>query len=67
MNTDRIRDFTLWARERLTREARELLVEVYGIEPDGKTRDVPALARSEKARKIRARLDKLFADEREAG
>jgi len=67
MNTAPIKDFTLWARERLTREARELLLQIYGIESDGTRRKVPALERSEKARAIRAQIDKLFADEKDAG
>jgi len=70
MNTDAIREFTLWARQTLTREAEELLLQVYGLKRDGTSfaeKDLPALQRSDDARMTRAKLEKLLADEKDAG
>src|SRR5260370_21857008 len=65
-----LRKFTLDARKKLTTEASELLLQIYGLEPDG--RFVPkaqrsALSRLAGAMDTRNRLEKLFADEQDAG
>ncbi|MCI0601820.1 BREX-1 system adenine-specific DNA-methyltransferase PglX [bacterium] len=70
MNTDKIRELTLWARELLSREAEELLLQVYGLTTDGTflpKNQIPALARSEEALQTRSDLEKLFNDEQDAG
>src|SRR5208337_627799 len=65
-----LRNFTLDAREKLTTETSELLLQVYGLEPDGRfvpPTNRPALSRVAGAMETRKRLEKLFADEQEAG
>lgn len=70
MNTGPIREFTLWARGVLTQEVSELLLQVYGLKHDGKfvsAEDLPALANNADIREIRKLLEKLLADEQDAG
>jgi hypothetical protein len=70
MNTDAIRQFTLWARGLLTQEASELLLQVYGLKPDGTflaAKHLPALEANAEARETRGRLERLLADEKDAG
>jgi hypothetical protein len=65
-----LRKFTLDARKKLTTEASELLLQIYGLEPDGRfvpTAQRSALSRLAGAIDTRNRLEKLFADELEAG
>ena len=65
-----LRKFTLDAREKLTTEISEILMQVYGLEPDGRfvpPTKRPALSRVAGAMETRKRLEKLFADEQEAG
>lgn len=65
-----LREFTLWAREKLTAEARELLLQVYGLQPTGvflTPAKLPALSRLSDAMETRRRLERLLADEQEAG
>lgn len=65
-----LRTFTLWARQALVAETEALLLQIYGLEPDGhfipKVK-LPILARVPEAVATRKRLEKLFADEQEAG
>jgi hypothetical protein len=66
---DDLRSFTLWARALLTREAEELLLQIYGLESTGEflpDKKLPVLDRVAEARDTRARLKKLFADEKDA-
>jgi hypothetical protein len=70
VNTDAIRQFTLWARGLLTQEASELLLQVYGLKPDGTflaAKHLPALEANAEARETRGRLERLLADEKDAG
>ena len=70
MDTDAICQFTLWARGLLTQEASELLLQVYGLKPDGTflaAKHLPALEANAEARETRRRLEKLLADEKDAG
>lgn len=82
MNTDPIREFTLWARSLLTQEASELLRGIYGLKEDGTffpAKDMPALQMSNAPRNeeqktemqfrqdTRQRLEQLIADEKDAG
>jgi hypothetical protein len=65
-----LRKFTLEAREKLATEASELLLQIYGLDPNGQfisPRQRPALSRVAGAMETRNRLEKLFADEQEAG
>jgi len=65
-----LRSFTLWARELLTKEAQELLTQVYGLDTKGEftpVKKLPALWRNEGARETRTRLERLFSDEEDAG
>jgi N-6 DNA Methylase len=70
MNTDAIRDFTLWARGLLTQETGDLLRSVYGLKADGtflSTTDLPALQTNAEAAETRHRLEQWMADEKDAG
>ena len=70
MDTDAICQFTLWARGLLTQEASELLLQVYGLKPDGTflaAKHLPALEANSEARETRRRLERLLADEKDAG
>ena len=65
-----IRDMTLWARARLTTEARELLEGTYGLDANGTLAPVdrlPALRTDSEAQETRQRLEKFLADEARAG
>ncbi len=65
-----LRTFTLWARAKLTNEAQELLLQIYGLQDNGQflqEKKLPILARVADARETRTRLEKLFADEEDAG
>ena len=65
-----LRAFTLWARGKLTNEAQELLLQIYGLQDNGQflqEKKLPVLARVADAREIRAHLEKLLADEETAG
>src|SRR5439155_6763866 len=65
-----LRSFTLWARELLTKEAQELLVQVYGLDKNGDfvpLQKLAVLGRHAEVRETRARLERLLADEEDAG
>ena len=65
-----LRTFTLSARAKLSGETENLLLEVYGLEPSGKflpPAKLAVLVRMPEATETRKRLEKLFADELEAG
>jgi len=69
MNTDAIREFTLWARGLLTQEIADLLRQVYGLKDDGAflaARGLPAVQANAEARQTRRRLEQLLADEKDA-
>jgi hypothetical protein len=64
-----LRTFTLWARQILVKETEALLLQIYGLEPDGTflpKAKLPILARVPEAMATRKRLEKLFSDEQEA-
>lgn len=65
-----LRKFTLEARQKLSTEASELLLQIYGLEQNGRfvpPRQRPALSHIAGAIETRQRIEKLFADEQEAG
>jgi len=65
-----LRTFTLWARGKLTQEAEELLLQIYGLESSGRflaEKKLPVLSRTPAALETRARLEKLLSDEEDAG
>jgi hypothetical protein len=69
METDDIRELTLWARGVLAQEIGELLLQVYGLKPDGRflsAGDVPVQQKSTEAQETRKRLEKLIDDEKDA-
>ncbi len=66
----RLHDLTLRTRRLLTDETRDLLEGIFGLHQNGSLEEpatLPAIQSLEEARETRAHLDRLLADERNAG